>query len=237
MCLLHQDGDASHSSAFDIGSSAGVACTNEMNETWVEPSRVAYIKVLYYVLEILLALVAIFGNSLILIAYYCNRRLRIIPHYHLVSLAISDLLMGAVTIPMWLAAAYQGIPHNRYVCIFSLSTVLFVDFATVFSLLTMAADRYLFLCWPLVYNTIVTSKRSIAVIIMAWTSSAIFVLPMTFTWHWSASHNCHFIAVVNETYIVCVFAVCIILPIFIMSFMYGHILVIIRRHVSVLRVF
>ena len=188
---------------------------------------------LYYTLELALALLAIGGNAVILAAYFCNRRLRIIPHYHLISLAISDFMMGAVAIPIWVAAL-QGFPYSYPSCLFALSMVLFIDLASVFSLLMMTIDRYIFICWPLRYEVVVTSRRTIVVIIISWILSITFVLPMPLRWNLGtpALTQCFFMSIVAMDYLVFVFFTCIVPPIIAMTAMYFHILSVVRKQVS-----
>ena len=205
------------------------------NET-SSSSTISTFHVIYYVVDIGLAVLAIIGNLLIVLAFINNRRLRIISHFHLISLAISDFLMGSITIPIWLAAAFQGLPHSCRRCLMGLSTVLFVDLAAVFSLLTMTIDRYLFICWPLFYNTSITPKRTLIWIICTWILAGIFIIPMPFTWKWSLTQTyCHLMTVVDTQYLFSIFIICILLPIILMSAMYGHIFALIRQKVRHLK--
>ncbi len=209
---------------------------DEVNATTVSPTQqqLPPIDVLYYMLEVMLSILAVVGNFVVLLAYACNRRLRIVSHYHLISLALSDFMMGAITIPLWLAAL-QGHPKNHFSCLFALSLIMYIDLASVFSLLVMTFDRYIYICWPLHYNVMVTSRRSIISIIASWSLSAIFMLPMPLKWNWSSPDLtiCYFVNIVDMKYLVFVFFACILPPIVIMTFMYIHILVEVRKQVSI----
>ena len=50
----------------------------------------------------LLAAIAIFGNGLVCAAFATNKRLRILTNYYVVSLAVSDILVGSINIPLWM---------------------------------------------------------------------------------------------------------------------------------------
>ncbi|XP_072022389.1 adenosine receptor A3-like [Amphiura filiformis] len=206
------------------------SCHGSENET-ASDSSLYYFQVTYFVVDILLALLAIVGNVMIIVAYISNRRLRIISHYHLMSLAVSDLLMGSVTIPIWLAAAFQGLPHSRLSCLLALSMVLFVDLASVFSLLSMTVDRYLFISRPLFYDANITSRKTIWWIISSWVVAGIFILPMPFTWRWQGQANCNFTTDVNIKYLLFIFISSILLPIVGMTAMYIHIFIIVRQKI------
>ena len=51
---------------------------------------------------ILLATVILFGNSLVVASHNINRRLRTQANAFLVSLALSDFLVGSISMPMWI---------------------------------------------------------------------------------------------------------------------------------------
>ena len=51
---------------------------------------------------ILLVVVILFGNSLVVLSYKINNRLRTRTNAFLVSLAISDFLVGGISLPMWI---------------------------------------------------------------------------------------------------------------------------------------
>jgi len=54
------------------------------------------------VFNFIIAVFAIFGNGLVCAAFATNKRLRILTNYYVVSLAVSDILVGSVNIPLWM---------------------------------------------------------------------------------------------------------------------------------------
>ena len=52
--------------------------------------------------SILLAVAILFGNALVVASYKINRRLRTRTNAFLVSLAVSDFLVGSISMPMWI---------------------------------------------------------------------------------------------------------------------------------------
>lgn len=72
---------------------ASVSCTNLPLDAslWAE-----------LIFLLLLALLAIFGNGLVCAAFATNKRLRILTNYYVVSLAVSDILVGSINIPLWM---------------------------------------------------------------------------------------------------------------------------------------
>ena len=63
------------------------------------PSR--QVDVVAMVFFCILALMIVFGNSLVIGAFRVNRRLRTTTNLLLMSLAIADLLIGTVSVPLW----------------------------------------------------------------------------------------------------------------------------------------
>lgn len=54
----------------------------------------------FIVLEVLVALFAIIGNALVLLAFYKERRLRKKSNYYIISLACADFCVGIFGIPL-----------------------------------------------------------------------------------------------------------------------------------------
>jgi len=71
------------------------------------PSR--QVDVVAMVFFCILALMIVFGNSLVIGAFRVNRRLRTTTNLLLMSLAIADLLIGTVSVPLWV---YISVTYN-----------------------------------------------------------------------------------------------------------------------------
>ena len=57
---------------------------------------------------ILIAAIALFGNCIVLWAVYRNSRLRSIPNYFIISLAVSDVLIAVLSTPLSSAVLVTG---------------------------------------------------------------------------------------------------------------------------------
>ena len=55
-----------------------------------------------------IAVFAIFGNGLVCAAFATNKRLRILTNYYVVSLAVSDILVGGINIPLYMYGIQKG---------------------------------------------------------------------------------------------------------------------------------
>ncbi|RZF42627.1 hypothetical protein LSTR_LSTR001422 [Laodelphax striatellus] len=78
----------------------------------------SWMVVVYVGCEILVAIGAIFGNTLVITAFRRERRLRRRTNYYIVSLAVADLLVGLLGIPCALLA-YSGYPKQLHACLFA----------------------------------------------------------------------------------------------------------------------
>ena len=111
---------------------------------------------------------AILGNSLVIIAIVVSKRLHDAPSYLLLSLAVTDLLTGAVCIPVTMINLMRDQSLSDAVCSMNkrLGIVLFL--VSVLHLIAINTERYIALSRPLHYPTIVTTPRIILLVITIW---------------------------------------------------------------------
>ena len=101
----------------------------------------------------LLALFIILGNVLVIAAFRFNARLRTTNNTFLVGLAVSDLLVGLISIPLWI---YFSSCQQHLTCVDSVelltfySTVdIFTGCASVLQLTAISIERYLAITRPI----------------------------------------------------------------------------------------
>lgn len=90
---------------FDIESSSSyeddfsnLSFTNKSNFTNFN-NELPKLNIPYAVMESLVAIVAVIGNALVIIAFFRERRLRRRTNYYIISLALADFLVGFFGIP------------------------------------------------------------------------------------------------------------------------------------------
>lgn len=94
------------------------------------------------------------GNFLVMIAYKINRRLRTRTNTFLVSLAVSDFIVGAVGLPMWVFCMVEYTECSvspKYNMIFKFLD-RFGAFASIFHLTAISVERYIAVCKPYLFN-------------------------------------------------------------------------------------
>lgn len=102
----------------------------------------------YIVIEVVIAVLSVFGNVLVCWAVAINTTLKNATNYFLVSLAVADILVGCLAIPFAITISI-GIPLDFYGCLFLACFVLVLTQSSIFSLLAIAIDRYLAVKIPL----------------------------------------------------------------------------------------
>ncbi|XP_068521796.1 olfactory receptor 14C36-like [Anas acuta] len=135
------------------------------------------LQLLHFALFLGIYLAALLGNGLILSAVACHHRLHTPMYFFLLNLALLDLGCISTTLPKAMANAlwdtraisYQG-------CAAQVFFVAFL-FVAEYSLLTiMAYDRYVAICKPLHYGSLVGSRACAQMAAAAWGSGFLTVV-------------------------------------------------------------
>ena len=130
-------------------------------------------------IEICLAVVGTFGNCIVCVAVLKNRRLQIASNFYMVSLAIADLLVTAILVPMrasqHLAFLIGTAIHDPVVHVLGFvgrTTIL----ASISSLAALSNDRHAALKHPLKYRTALRydKERAVRIILSIWLFSLAF---------------------------------------------------------------
>ncbi|XP_048093098.1 histamine receptor H2b isoform X1 [Alosa alosa] len=126
------------------------------------------------------------GNVLVCLAVGTSRRLHRIANCFVVSLAVSDLLLGLLVLPL---SATQELrdglwPLGGRLCNIYISMDIMLCEASILTLLAISVDRYLAITGPLCYPRRVTPRRVAAAIVAIWASSlAVSFMPIHLGWN------------------------------------------------------
>lgn len=173
----------------DNGTSLDESATNETLETQDGLFRTKSEVFVFMALYILLSLLAITGNSLVVVAFR-KVRLRAAINLFFVSLAVSDLMVGAVSIPLWiyhLSCPYFSscIEPNVSVSVFYRAFDVFSAMASIWNLVAISVERYLAICWP-VHHRLSSFTRYYLMIFATWSFSvmitAVYSVDFNPTW-------------------------------------------------------
>ncbi|KAL2772043.1 adenosine receptor A3 isoform B, partial [Daubentonia madagascariensis] len=96
----------------------------------------------YITVEIFIGLCAIVGNVLVIWVVKLNPSLQTTTFYFIVSLALADIAVGVLVMPLAVVISL-GITVHFYSCLFMTCLLLIFTHASIMSLLAIAVDRYL----------------------------------------------------------------------------------------------
>ena len=140
--------------------------SGDTNETEWSPKdttvQVSVSIVIQIVLCLALTFVIITGNSFVIAAYFSNFRIRTGTYTFLVSLAISDMLVGCVSLPLWMYISLRSVQKGALNTFF-LSFDIFSALASIFHLTTVSLERWLAISRPFVYETLSTVHYSLMI--------------------------------------------------------------------------
>lgn len=129
-------------------------------------------------------IVAVIGNIFLIFLVMTERSLQEPMYLFLSMLALADVLLSTATVPKMLAIFWF---HSTYISFWScVSQMFFIHFIFVSEsaiLLAMAFDRYVAICYPLRYTTILTSSVIGKIGIAAVLRSFIICFPFIFLVH------------------------------------------------------
>lgn len=123
---------------------------------------------------------AIVGNTMVLFAVYMNENLRRISNYFLCSLAVADLIVGLIHIPLYSSLMALHVDSKGIVLKLDFFLWLQVLFATTLNLCAVSVDRYIAVKMPLKYTVYMTERNCGRIIALVWSCSVLFAIPGVF---------------------------------------------------------
>ncbi|XP_075290672.1 olfactory receptor 14A16-like [Opisthocomus hoazin] len=125
-------------------------------------------------------LAAILGNGLIITAIACDHRLHNPMYFFLLNLTFLDLGCISTTVPKAVANSLWDTRAISYMgCAVQLFFFLFLITAEYCLLTVMAYDRYLAICKPLHYGTLLSSRACVHMAAAAWGTGFLYALMHT----------------------------------------------------------
>nr|XP_033775226.1 adenosine receptor A1 isoform X1 [Geotrypetes seraphini] len=175
------------------------------------PGAISASQAVYIGVEVLIALVSVFGNVLVIWAVAVNQALRDTTFCFIVSLAVADIAVGALVIPLAIIISV-GLQTGFYSCLMVACSVLILTQSSILALLAIAVDRYLRVkiptsssevwketliwyrpavsnsrpgdhMWPASYKRVVTAKRAVVAIFACWMLAFLVGLTPMFGWN------------------------------------------------------
>ncbi|RUS91526.1 hypothetical protein EGW08_000747, partial [Elysia chlorotica] len=143
--------------------------------------------------SILGALFIITGNSGTLVSCWRCRRLQTIPNMYVCSLALADLLVGLVVLirgALSFPSTGETFEHDKYFCLCVVSLMFTSVASSMFSSSLVACDRYVFIRYPLRYDSLITRKGSLTSIAISWCVAVVYgFVPIRWS-HFDSADDC-----------------------------------------------
>ncbi|XP_061436713.1 trace amine-associated receptor 4-like [Lethenteron reissneri] len=128
---------------------------------------------------LLLSVAAVLGNALVVLAVAYFARLQSPTNALALSLAVADLLVGAVVVPFSATRAVRGCWfHGATFCRLHTCLDVMLSTASIVHLSCIAFDRYVAICDPLRYTARVTSGTVAAMLVACWLGPLLYVAPI-----------------------------------------------------------
>ncbi|XP_074023901.1 olfactory receptor 14J1-like [Numenius arquata] len=129
------------------------------------------LQLLHFGLFLGIYLAALLGNALIITAIACDHRLHTPMYFFLLNLSVLDLGSISTTVPKAMAnSLFDTVAISYWGCAAQLFLFLFMIAAEFYLLTVMSYDRYVAICQPLHYGTLLGSRACVHMAAAAWGS-------------------------------------------------------------------
>ncbi|EDO42463.1 predicted protein, partial [Nematostella vectensis] len=120
-------------------------------------------------------IVAVVGNGIVSLCVFTNKHLQVPTNYFIVSLAAADFLFAVLALPFRLYDVLAGYKWHLglHTCRYWVWLDLLFCSASIANLAAISVDRYLKISSPLTYNSRMTPKRVVLVLVLLWGYSMI----------------------------------------------------------------
>ncbi|CDQ57485.1 unnamed protein product [Oncorhynchus mykiss] len=165
-------------------------CFESMNGSCKRSIFPPTIRVLLYLLLGSMSVLTVCGNLLVIIPIIHFKQLHTPTNYLILSLAVSDLLLGVLVLPPSMVYSVESCWYfGDLFCKIYTSTDVMLSNTSILNLCFISIDRYYAVCRPLLYRTKITVHVVLIMMLVIWTGSAIVVFGIDFYYNNVASSS------------------------------------------------
>ncbi|XP_051547092.1 D(4) dopamine receptor-like [Myxocyprinus asiaticus] len=151
-----------------------------------------------------LILIIILGNVLVCLSVLTERSLKTATNYFIVSLAVADLLLAVLVLPLYVYSEFLGgiWTLSMYICDALMTMDVMLCTASILNLCAISVDRYIAVVVPLKYNRNQFSVRQLALITATWVLSLGVASPVIFGLNQVPNRNPHVCKLEDNQFVV-----------------------------------
>ncbi|XP_029557750.1 trace amine-associated receptor 8c-like [Salmo trutta] len=150
-------------------------CFQDRNSSCRKALLSTSIYITLYIFFSLISAVTVFLNVLVIISISHFKQLHTPTNLLILSLAVADLLVGLIVIPVTTVAAMEPCwGFGDYFCSFQFYISFLCTSLSLGNLVLISIDRYVAVCDPLLYHTRITIRRMMCCISITWWCSIIY---------------------------------------------------------------
>ncbi|KAM9496851.1 trace amine-associated receptor 13c-like [Clarias gariepinus] len=195
--------------------------------------------VLLYVCSAAVVLLTVCGNMLVIISVFHFKQLHTPTNTLVLSLAVSDFLIGALVMPLLFIWTIESCwIFNTGSCMSLMITSFFLIYQSVYNIGLIAGDRYLALSNPFFYTNTITVKIMCIVVSTNWCVCLLYnVVFSHFSGSFTSSVMCpgECFSVPNDVWTVIDLIFSFIFPLSVIIILYTRVFVIARKHATAIR--
>ncbi|XP_036815308.1 trace amine-associated receptor 13c-like [Oncorhynchus mykiss] len=150
-------------------------CFQDRNSSCRKALLSTSIYITLYIFFSLISAVTVFLNVLVIISISHFKQLHTTTNLLILSLAVSDLLVGLIVIPVLTVAIMESCwGFGKYFCAFQFYITFLCTSLSLGNLVLISIDRYVAVCDPLLYHSKITTTRMMCCISITWCCCIIY---------------------------------------------------------------